>query len=212
MNSVTPISSLAGTVNNILSTNGNKENIPREEIADIKSAINTIQKRSEGLLHFVDDYRSLTKIPKPDFKIFKIQTLFDSIENLMGKEIRDKNIKLFISIEPESLELTADPEMVEQVIINLIINAIYAVSNSQNPEIKLSANIDERGKVVIKITDNGIGIQESDQEKIFIPFFSTKKDGSGIGLSLSRQIIRAHGGTIRAHSLPGEGTTFILRF
>ena len=212
MNSVTPISSLAGTVNNILSTNGNKENIPREEIADIKSAINTIQKRSEGLLHFVDDYRSLTKIPKPDFKIFKIQTLFDSIENLMGKEIRDKNIRLFISIEPESLELTADPEMVEQVIINLIINAIYAVSNSQNPEIKLSANIDERGKVVIKITDNGIGIQESDQEKIFIPFFSTKKDGSGIGLSLSRQIIRAHGGTIRAHSLPGEGTTFILRF
>jgi two-component system nitrogen regulation sensor histidine kinase NtrY len=196
MNSVTPISSLAGTVNNILSTNGNKENIPREEIADIKSAINTIQKRSEGLLHFVDDYRSL----------------FNSIENLMGKEIRDKKINLSVSIEPESLELTADPEMVEQVIINLIINAIYAVSNSPNPEIKLSANIDERGKVVIKITDNGIGIQESDQEKIFIPFFSTKKDGSGIGLSLSRQIIRAHGGTIRAHSLPGEGTTFILRF
>jgi two-component system nitrogen regulation sensor histidine kinase NtrY len=120
-------------------------------------------------------------------------------------------LKFSISIEPESLELTADQEMVEQVIINLIINAIHAVGSSQNPEIKLSANIDERGKVVIKVTDNGIGIQESDQEKIFIPFFSTKKGGSGIGLSLSRQIIRAHGGTIRVNSKPGE-TIFTLRF
>ena len=211
MNSVTPISSLAGTVNNLLSNNGNKENIPKEDIADIKSAINTIQKRSEGLLHFVDDYRSLTKIPKPNFEIFKIETLFSRIENLMGKEIRDKKISFSISIEPESLELTADTEMVEQVIINLIINAIHAVSSSSNPEIKLSANIDERGKVVIKVRDNGIGIQESDQEKIFIPFFSTKKGGSGIGLSLSRQIIRAHGGTIRVNSKPSE-TIFTLRF
>jgi len=212
MNSITPISSLAGTMNNLLSDSSNKEYLSNESIADIKSAINTIQKRSDGLLHFVDDYRSLTKIPKPDFEIFKIETLFTRIEKLMGMELAEKKIKFSTSIGPESLELTADPEMVEQVIINLIINAIHAVSSTKNPEIRLAAGNDERGKIVIKVIDNGIGINEDEQEKIFIPFFSTKKDGSGIGLSLSRQIIRAHGGTIRVHSLPGEGATFILRF
>ena len=211
MNSVTPISSLAGTVNNMLSTNGNKENIPKEDVADIKSAINTIQKRSEGLLHFVDDYRSLTKIPKPNFEIFKIETLFSRIENLMIQQLKEKGIELSTIVEPETLELTADPEQVEQVIINLMINSIYALNGNENSQITLTANLDEKGKVLIKVIDNGSGIPEDAIEKIFIPFFSTKKNGSGVGLSLSRQIMRAHGGNIRVNSKPGE-TIFTLRF
>jgi len=211
MNSVTPISSLAGTVNNMLSTNGNKENIPKEDVADIKSAINTIQKRSEGLLHFVDDYRSLTKIPKPNFEIFKIETLFSRIENLMIQQLKEKGIRFSTIVEPETLELTADPEQVEQVIINLMINSIYALNGKENSRITLAANLDEKGKVLIKVIDNGSGIPEDAIEKIFIPFFSTKKNGSGVGLSLSRQIMRAHGGNIRVNSKPGE-TIFTLRF
>ena len=211
MNSVTPISSLAGTVNNLLSNNGNKKLLPDEDISDIKSAISTIQKRSEGLLHFVNNYRSLTKIPKPNFEIFQIQTLFSRIEKLMATELRNKNIKFSSSIEPESLELTADPELIEQVIINLIINSKDAVSSSKAPQIKLFAGMDDRGKIIITVLDNGLGIEEEDQEKIFIPFFSTKQNGSGIGLSLSRQIIRSHGGSIRVNSKPGE-TIFTLRF
>ena len=211
MNSVTPISSLAGTMNSLLSNNGNRENLSKEDISDIKTAVGTIQKRSEGLLHFVDDYRSLTRIPKPDFEIFKIQTLFSRIQNLMKNEMIEKKINFETKIDPESLELTADPELIEQVILNLMINAIFAVNDSKDPMIQLTSSIDERGKIIIQVEDNGIGITEEDQEKIFIPFFSTKKGGSGVGLSLSRQIVRTHGGSIRVNSKPGE-TVFTLRF
>jgi nitrogen fixation/metabolism regulation signal transduction histidine kinase len=213
MNSVTPISSLASTINNLL-LNGQShtEKIDDEKIKDITSALNTIQKRSEGLLHFVDDYRSLTKIPKPNFEIFLIKNLFERTEKLMQKELQQKNIKFKSIVDPETLELAADPELIEQVLINLLINAMHALDNWKEGEIKLVAQLDERGRILIKVIDNGPGIREDLQEKIFIPFFSTKKDGSGIGLSLSRQILRMHGGTIRVSSAPGEETIFTLRF
>ena len=211
MNSVTPISSLAGTMNHMLSNGSDKESLSKEDISDIKSAVSTIQKRSEGLLHFVDDYRSLTKIPKPNFEIFKIRTLFSRIENLMQQQLKEKGIGFSTVVEPESLELTADSEQVEQVIINLMINSFFALSEKENAQITLSSNLDVKGKVLIKVIDNGPGIPEDTIEKIFIPFFSTKKNGSGVGLSLSRQIMRAHGGTIRVNSKPGE-TIFTLRF
>jgi len=208
MNSITPISSLAGTVNTILS------DIKKPDdgvIDDLKAAVTTIQKRSEGLLHFVNNYRTLTKVPKPDFKIFPIKDLFKTIEKLMLSELKENNISFNTKIEPATLELTADPEQIEQVIINLIVNAVYVLQNHPNPSLSLTANLDERGKVLIKITDNGPGIPEEAIDKIFIPFFSTKKSGSGVGLSLSRQIMRAHGGNIRVSSKPGE-TIFTLRF
>src|SRR5690554_1034684 len=201
MNSITPISSLAGTVNTILS------DIKKPDdgvIDDLKAAVTTIQKRSEGLLHFVNNYRTLTKVPKPDFKIFPIKDLFKTIEKLMLSELKENNISFNTKIEPATLELTADPEQIEQVIINLIVNAVYVLQNHPNPSLSLTANLDERGKVLIKITDNGPGIPEKAIDKIFIPFFSTKKSGSGVGLSLSRQIMRAHGGNIRVSSKPGE--------
>ena len=130
----------------------------------------------------------------------------------MESKLVDKNIKYESSVTPQSLELTADAEMIEQVLINLLINAIQAVNGLKNAEINLFARIDERGKIIIRVIDNGPGISEDVQEKIFIPFFTTKKDGSGIGLSLSRQIVRSHGGNIRVSSIPNKETVFTLRF
>ena len=208
MNSITPISSLAGTVTTILSNNNKFD---EEVVEDIKEAISTIKKRSEGLIHFVDNYRTLTKVPKPDFKIFQIKELFRNIEKLMRQQLEEKGINFSREVEPETLEVTADSEQIEQVIINLMINSIYALDGKENPAIDLIANLDEKGKVLIKVIDNGPGIPEEAIEKIFIPFFSTKKNGSGVGLSLSRQIMRAHGGNIRVNSKSGE-TIFSLRF
>jgi two-component system nitrogen regulation sensor histidine kinase NtrY len=208
MNSITPISSLAGTVTTILSNNHKFDD---DTVEDIKAAISTIRKRSEGLIHFVDNYRTLTKVPKPDYKIFQIKELFRNIEKLMLPELKEKGIKFSAKVEPETLELTADSEQIEQVIINLMVNSIFALEGKENPTISLTANLDENGNVLIKVIDNGPGIPEEAVDKIFIPFFSTKKSGSGVGLSLSRQIMRSHGGNIRVNSKPGE-TVFTLRF
>ncbi|MBU2492855.1 MAG: GHKL domain-containing protein [Bacteroidetes bacterium] len=213
MNSITPISSLASTINLMINNHTEGDYVFSEEkLKDITDAVNTIQKRSEGLIHFVDNYRNLTRIPKPNFQIFPIKELFDRVEKLMKQKLLDQNIKFDCKVFPETLSLTADSEMIEQVLINLIINAMNALSGRGNPEINLSARTNERGKIIIKVTDNGFGIPEDVQEKIFIPFYTTKKDGSGIGLSLSRQIIRAHGGNIRVSSIPNKETTFTLRF
>jgi len=208
MNSITPISSLAGTVTTILSNNNKFD---EEVVEDIKEAISTIKKRSEGLIHFVDNYRTLTKVPKPDFKIFQIKELFRNIEKLMRQQMKEKGIKFSLRVDPETLELTADSEQIEQVIINLMVNSTFALDGKENPAISLTANLDEKGNILIKVIDNGPGIPEEAVDKIFIPFFSTKKNGSGVGLSLSRQIMRAHGGNIRVNSKPGE-TTFTLKF
>ena len=213
MNSITPISSLASTVQTILKTSVQEKEVPDpESLDDINSAVNTIQRRSEGLIHFVNSYRNLTKIPKPNFQIFQISSLFERIKKLMSKELEEKGIKFTQCVTPDSLELTADPELVEQVVINLLINSEHSLEAQEGAAISLTASLDERGKILIKVTDNGPGIPEDVLEKIFIPFYSTKKNGSGIGLSLSRQIMRAHGGNIRVASKAGEETVFTLRF
>ncbi len=213
MNSITPISSLASTVQSILKNNVQGQPFPDpESLDDINSAVDTIQRRSEGLIHFVNSYRNLTRIPKPNFQIFLISSLFQRIKNLMQKEFEEKGIKFSQCITPESLELTADSELVEQVVINLLINAEQSLEVKGAGEISLTASLDDRGKILIKVADNGPGVPEEVLEKIFIPFYSTKKNGSGIGLSLSRQIMRAHGGIIRVTSKAGEETVFTLRF
>jgi two-component system nitrogen regulation sensor histidine kinase NtrY len=212
MNSVTPISSLASTVNGLLNKYKSDKNPDIDSIEDITAAINTIQKRSDGLIHFVESYRNLTRVPKPNFQIVPVRNIFSRIVTLMDAEITAKGIKFIRSVNPPLLELTADPELIEQVLINLIVNSIHALENVESPEINLYSEMDERGRVIIKVTDNGVGISEDVQEKIFIPFFSTKKNGSGIGLSLSRQIMRSHGGLIRVNSIPGKETVFTLRF
>jgi nitrogen fixation/metabolism regulation signal transduction histidine kinase len=216
MNSVTPISTLASTIGELVTKNPPvfepEEADTSEMMKDIQQAAHTIEKRSQGLLHFVDAFRSLTLVPKPKLQIFAIKDLFGRVEKLMKANIYGKNIDFFISIDPETLELSADPELIEQVLINLLLNALQAVEERSGAEIRLKAFLNERGRVIIQVSDNGPGIPAENLEKVFVPFFSTKKSGSGIGLALSRQIMRLHRGTIRVHSEPNVQTTFSLNF
>jgi len=211
MNSITPITSLAATANTLLDKNSSTI-LDKETTEDVKSAVETIHKRSEGLLHFVEKYRTLTKIPRPNFNIFPIANLFENITKLMEKELNEKKIRFATSVKPETLELTADQGMIEQVLLNLIINSIQALSKIENSKIELTAELTSKGKVLIKVIDNGIGISKEVQEKIFIPFFTTKTNGSGIGLSLSKQIIFSHGGNISVSSKNRSGSVFTLSF
>lgn len=215
MNSVTPISSLASTVNDLITKTYENENQSKPDpdtLSDIHGALTTIQNRSQGLIHFVDAYRNLTKIPKPTFRLVTVEELFARIEHLMRPRMAEKKILFSKSIDPQSLEITADSILIEQVLINLLVNAMHAVEGQSRPEIWLRADMDENGRVCIHVTDNGYGIIEEALNKIFIPFFTTKPDGSGIGLSLSRQIMRLHRGSITVQSKPHVKTVFTLRF
>ncbi len=218
MNSIAPISSLSNTISTILSdlknsTLANQGNADEQEaFEDIDMALSTISKRTEGLMHFVNTYRNLTKIPQPNFSIFSVAQLFREIKLLMSEEAVAKNIACQISIEPDTLELSADERLIQQVLINLLKNAIYANEGRPSAKIMLKAYINKRGRVVIEVTDNGPGILPDVLDKIFIPFFTTKTTGSGIGLSLSKQIMRMHGGNISVTSIPEEETKFTLTF
>lgn len=208
MNSITPISSLSQTIEGLL----NSEVQDEESIEDIKTGLHTIHKRSEGLIEFVNNYRRLTKIPMPDYSIIKISSLFLQIERLLEVRLCESNIKFSTSVEPESLELTIDEKLIEQVLLNLIINSVEALNETKYPEIELRAVMGEGGQILIYVKDNGSGILEEVQDKIFIPFFTTKESGSGIGLSLARQIMRQHNGMIKVFSKPDECTVFTLVF
>jgi len=216
MNSITPIASLTSTISNLIREAYGKKVEPKkldsEVLQDIQQAMQTIQKRSQGLLHFVDAYRNLTLIPKPNFQIFPVRELFDRVRKLMQVNIEKNSIRFKVNVDPETLELTADPELVEQVLINLMLNAFQAVEGRKDAQIELKAFLDGRGRIVIQVLDNGPGIPKENIEKIFVPFFSTKEEGSGIGLSLSRQILRLHNAYLGVHSEPNVQTTFTLRF
>ncbi len=216
MNSVTPVISLSSTagllLDNIDDKVKNSEPLSADSLDDVKTALNTIQKRSKGLLHFVDDYRNLTRVPSPNFEVIKISSLFERLQKLFDDQLKEKQISFSFSVEPSDLEVVADQDLIEQVIINLILNSISALSNTASPAINLISKIDSRGGIIMQVIDNGHGIPEELYEKIFIPFFTTRKEGSGIGLSLSRQIMRIHKGGITVKSIPGTETIFSLRF
>ncbi len=214
MNSITPIASLASTAHGLLKDKRECE-LPEslnETIGDVRHAVNTIEKRSKGLLTFIENYRKLTRIPKPDFKIVSVNDLFERVEHLMKDQLMAHGIEIKRQIDPLSLSLTADRALIEQVLINLCKNAVEALNGVARPRIKLKAGTDGHGNPVIKVIDNGRGIPEDVAGRVFIPFFTTRPQGSGIGLSLSRQIIRLHKGTIGVTSTPNEKTVFKLRF
>ena len=207
MNSITPIASLSATAEGLLQ----QETIAGEDVSDVRTAVHTIQRRSQGLLQFVDAYRDLTRVPAPDFQITPVSGLFERVTQLMGHQFQEAGVELVHAVDPPSLEVTADPGQVEQVLINLLRNACDAAGGRDGARVELTASMD-RDRVVIDVADNGTGIVEEALDKLFIPFFTTKQDGSGIGLSLCRQIMRLHRGTISARSEPGVRTEFSLRF
>jgi two-component system, NtrC family, nitrogen regulation sensor histidine kinase NtrY len=216
MNSITPIASLSSTLNNMLKAyphiGEGQTSVDNDSLSEITEALQTINKRSNGLLHFVDTYRNLTRIPKPNFTIFRIDEMFRNISLLMEEEMKTHQIKFYFVVEPEQIQTTADEQLLEQVLINILKNSIYALRDRTGAEIKLQAFYNRRGRFTVQVVDNGPGILPDVLEKIFIPFFTTKPSGSGIGLSLSRQIMRLHNGTITAHSEPDKETVFTLTF
>lgn len=217
MNSVTPISSLANTMEDELKEQladdgDDKRTLKRDEIEDLHLAIQTIQKRSSGLIRFVQDFRNLTHIPKPKLAVVKVGPMIDQISLLMKTEIESQGIDLTINVEPGDLTINADKELIEQVLINLIKNATQAFDEQTHKLVEVRASYNDKGRPVISVKDNGNGIDEEALQKIFIPFFTTKKHGSGIGLSLSRQIMRQHQGVLAVKSKVDEGTEFELRF
>jgi signal transduction histidine kinase len=175
-------------------------------------SLQTITKRSEGLIHFVKEFRNLTHIPAPKSTTVEVKSLLEELAMLHKKELTDRSITITVQVEPEQLKIFADKHMIEQVLINLIKNAIQAFDEQDDKHIALNGYTNEKGRVVIRVKDNGPGIDPEALDKIFIPFYSTKKTGSGIGLSLSRQIMRRHEGSITVKSTVGEGTEFFLRF
>jgi nitrogen fixation/metabolism regulation signal transduction histidine kinase len=214
MNSVTPISSLTETMQTLLQDKqGNplqSEQVKNETITDLIFSIQTIHRRSEGLLNFVEDYRKITKVPQPVLEKTNLNELLQRIGKLMGEELNRHDITLSVFVK-DHIEVMLDPKLVEQVLINLITNSMHALEDKGPGRIDLEGrDIDDR--IIIEVRDNGKGIPERELQEIFIPFFSTKKKGSGIGLSLSKQIMSLHGGSIKVNSKVGEGTSFTLSF
>jgi signal transduction histidine kinase len=210
MNSVTPMASLSETMQTMLSNKPSGQ-IGDETIQDIRFSLNTIQKRSERLIEFVGNYRRLTRVPKPVIQTVNVQSFFLNFENLMREEMARNAIVLTQDINGERLEVKMDPTLIEQVLINLVRNSIHALEEQMEKRIGIHAYTEDKA-VVLEVSDNGKGIPEKELKEIFVPFFSTKKDGSGIGLSLSKQIMSLHGGRIKVSSVVNEGTSFYLVF
>lgn len=212
MNSIAPISSLAETLKHRLQQSSTSLSDDPGAIDDLELGIDTIKKRSEGLLKFAQTYRNLNKITTPNLKKVYVADIFENIYQLMQPTLQQKNIEWEIVLKDAELILEADPSLVEQVLINLVVNAMEAVKDQPGPRIIVSAYLASTKKTMIKVADNGTGIPEELLDKIFIPFFSTKKSGSGIGLSLCKQIMMLHKGNIQVQSIEDQGTAFILQF
>ena len=211
MNSVTPIISLTETsLMQVQNESGQLKNISElkeKSLSKIQKALKTIEKRSSGLYQFVDDFRKIAKIPEPNKEAFKIHDLFQSVSNLMLDKLSKNSVNLTSQIDSENMELNADFALIEQVLINLILNAQEASADN----IQLNAS-QQNKNIIIEVKDNGTGIPEQKINEIFVPFFTSKEKGSGIGLSLSRQIMHLHGGNIFVRSEPGKETVFTLQF
>ena len=211
MNSVAPISSLADTLGNRLRESTENKDKPTS-LEDLAVGIDTIKRRSEGLLKFAETYRNLNKITTLNTQKVYVRDVFESLHQLMEPTLDQKKIELDVILKDPDLMIEADINLLEQVLINLVVNAIEAVKEIEDPHIMLSAAQPFGKKPYIRVTDNGPGMSEELLDKIFIPFFSTKKTGSGIGLSLCKQIMMLHKGNITVQSLVGEGTAFTLQF
>jgi len=216
MNSVAPIASLADTLKKRLQMEttddaGNPVADP-DLLDDVALGVDVIRNRSEGLLKFAETYRNLSKITNPELSKIYVRDLFEGIYQLMQFGLAQKNIELDIVLKDPYLTLQADPHLIEQVLINLVLNAAEAVKERAEPCIQLNAFVNDNERVTIEVSDNGSGIPPEVAANIFVPFFTTKKNGSGIGLSLSKQIIQLHKGSIHLQSVEGQGSVFRLQF
>ena len=216
-NSVIPISTLAEVINDLVVADDGTSRIKEldnEDEEDLVVSMKTIEKRSKGLVKFVTSYGDLAKVPKPQLEQVDLKELVADLVTLEHKELERAGTSIeFYPTSGGAVELTIDPEMIEQVIINLIKNAHEALKESQQSSPKIQLRLSKYAhEVVLTVEDNGPGMDQETLDQVFIPFFTTKKEGSGIGLSYSKQVMRAHKGNLKVRSKLGEGTTFELRF
>ena len=215
LNSLTPVSSLARTAKSLVDDFDKSHKLGRvekAEIKDIRDALDTMVKRSEGLTGFVQSYRQLTRMPPPKMQKIKLSGYLSRLESLLKPEWDKKKIKLTLSIEPSSLILVADESMLDQALINLLRNAADALKGVKKAEVKIRAFLDSKQRVAIEIADNGPGVDKDIADKIFVPFFTTKKEGSGVGLTLVRYIVLSHSGAITYQPGKKGGSVFRIVF
>jgi two-component system, NtrC family, nitrogen regulation sensor histidine kinase NtrY len=215
MNSITPVASLAQTTADIAGDVDHAleaDHPQKGNIGKISNAAITMSRRAGHLTQFVTNFRKLTRLPKPKKQVTRVQDLFDHVIQISKADNFNREIKVIVSVAPQGLELNIDREQIEQALINLLKNAEQALADKSDGEIKLTASLNQRGRIVIDVCDNGPGIKDDILDKIFVPYFTTKPDGSGIGLSLTRQIMAHHGGFIRVMNLEEGGASFKLTF
>jgi two-component system nitrogen regulation sensor histidine kinase NtrY len=215
MNSITPVASLSKTAVDLL--NDAKSKITEhpelvESLDDVSDAVHTVARRSDGLTKFVGSYRRLTRLPPPNKKMVKLNDLFSGVSTLATQEWIEKGISFSSNIEPFGLDINVDKDMIEQLLINLLKNAEQALATITNPVVTMNAFLNKRGHVVIDISDNGAGVADDIAKKIFVPFFTTKKEGSGVGLALTRQVMVALGGNLKLEKSALGGALFRLTF
>jgi signal transduction histidine kinase len=210
MNTIAPITSLSQTISGYFKNLDGK--IPDEKtIGNTVKGLEIINERGNGLISFVENYRQLTRLPQPDKKKIGLKPFFESMVTLLKVDPKNNNTQIEWECTPPDLEIVADEKQIAQVLINLIKNSVEALKNNEKGKISVKAEINKNGKPQIAVTDNGAGIPSDLIDKIFVPFFSTKENGSGIGLSLSRQIMQMHGGTLKVET-QSQKTVFIIVF
>ena len=215
MNSITPVTSLAKTSVDLVDDLAGKtkdDDTLKEDMADLRDAVTTVARRSDSLMQFVDSYRQITRLAPPEKKRVLVSDLFESVRRLAVAEWPRAEQAIHVAFEPEQLDVYADRDLLEPVLLNLLRNAWHAAENEDQPEIHLSARLNRRGNVVIEVADNGPGVPHEIANRIFVPFFTTKKDGSGVGLALARQVMTAHGGFVRLLDSTERGARFALTF
>ena len=215
MNSLTPIISLSENLTHIFNNKGkavSPDDVTQDTIANTIQGLSVINEQVKGLMSFVESYRRLTRIPEPEKKYFKINDLFKRVHVLYKSLENNERMELSVNTGNPDLEIFADENLITQVIINLLKNAIQANENNPEGTIRISCSTDNAGHAKICVADNGPGISEDKIEEIFVPFFTTRKEGTGIGLSISKQIMRVHGGNLTVRSKPGKETIFCLTF
>lgn len=214
MNSITPVASLAATAAELSDDLSSKTiDLPiKQELDDIHDSIATVARRSHSLMQFVSSYRRLTRLPAPHRQSVDLATLFSQLQHMACQDWADKGLVLHQQIQPEGLSVNADQHMLEQVLLNLLKNAEQALLEQRQGQVWLKATTNRRGHVVIEVADDGPGISAEQLDKIFVPFFTTKRDGSGVGLALTRQVMIAHGGQVKAVNRSEGGACFSLTF
>ena len=206
MNSMTPVTSLAHTAADLVAK---ADKGTDRDVADARSAIETVARRADGVMQFVQTYRQISQAPKINPREFQVAPWADEVAKLFRASDVAADVEFTVDVDPPKLSIDADPDLLFQVLINLLRNgAEAAASRAEKPAVSLTFTRTKGGRTTIEVADNGPGVPESLRQDVFLPFFTTKQKGTGVGLSLARQIVLAHRGSITLESSPGGGALF----